>query len=231
MFDFRHATDPFYEILEEGDRYNLVGIINSKVEVKQTDEGFLLFRVALQLGCDENFSQAIIEVWSKVGEEEPIFTRKWEHFQLAYFRQVLFIGKRNNHGLEFYKFELPADRDVPRYIWLSSDEPDFWARPVIETESNSISLRTNWIQTRATGQRCPFDGVLKSSKGSVFEAGYTEEDRTIHTQTLIGNYTFSSFYETVRKMRNELITDACQTLFADKEAFFKITGGPFYMHM
>ena len=220
------ATDPYYTDLEPEEWYSVIGIINCQVEIKHINTGLILFRVPLQLGIEGIFSQAIIEVWAKKGFEEPFFTKKWESLQLAYFRGIKFIGKRNEHGLEFFHFELPTRKKSPRYIWLSSDDKKFWSFPVANPETR----RFYSLFPKFTGENAPFEGILRSSNGAVF-SDKTDKICQIHTRSVIGNATFKDFYVVVLAMKEEMISKAGKQIRSNKDAFFKVTSGPFYMQM
>ena len=227
MPKIHEVVDPSYHELVPGDPYDLIGILNCNVEVKKIeDKELVLYRVALQLGVGANTSQAIIEVWSSRIEEEPIFTRNWQNFQLVFIKGVKFVAKRERFGLTFYHFVLSV-RTGSRFIWLGSDEADFWAFPI----KKPVPRRCHSLLKKHRGEICPFEGIVRSSSGSVFDDSYSANARIIDSQDEFGNTTFSMFYETVLGMKRFLMSGKGKQLLSNKTDLLNITDGPLFMHM
>ena len=219
------GVDPFYDELKSGNCYDLFGIINCTIEIKNlTEKGLLLYRVPLLLGIDGNHSQVIIEVWAAKGKEEPIFTRNWLQFQIAYIREAKFVAKRERFGLTFFHFTLSTNPSS-RYIWLSSDEPNFWRFPIADPEPRKL----NSFKKKLTGEYCPFDGEVKSSPGSVFGSLWTLQNKKLHSRTMIGHFSFSHLYAVVLGMKEECISSAGKLVLSDHKALMNITRGHFFM--
>ena len=191
------VIDPFYDAVVPGSQYDVFGLINARVEIKVlSDRGCLIFKVPLRLGVKGSYSQSIIEIWSSDRREEPVFTPQWTRLQLAYIRNVKFLGLREKHGIQFYQFTLPQSPGS-RFIWLTDCKPDFWMFPI----PNPDDPKLHSTMRIEVGDSTLWRGFIGKSRGSVINPIYSSE---VHTSQLIGRTTFANWHDEIMDFKKYL---------------------------
>ena len=223
-FKIFDVNDPHDENFVTKGTYDIFGLINANIEICHIeDKKLTLHRVPIRLGTDGQYNQAIVEIWSKEAREEPRFTRDWFRYQLAFIRDVIFIGHREKCGLKFMKFCLPSGWGS-RYIALTSDD-NFWIRPVSKHEDPSDYKLSKLTQST-------FRGNLRLSNGSVFGDVWKASNRVLHTHDNFGQTTFSCWEDEVLKIKHFMILTGQRLRTAPyKKEFFSLKDGPLFMYM
>ena len=218
------VNDPFDENFVEKGTYDIFGIINANIEICHIDHKKLtLHRVPIRLGVKGRINQAIIEIWSKETREEPRFTRDWFNYQLAFIRDVIFIGHREKCGLKFMKFCLPSGGGS-RYIALTAED-NFWIQPVSKHEGPS---EYKWAKMNQSS----FRGNLRLSTGSVFGDVWKASNRVLHTHDAFGRTKFSSWEDEVLTIKHFMLIKGHKLRTAPyKKEFFSLKDGPLFMYM
>ena len=198
------AWDPYYDKLEKNAKYDLIGLINGKVEVKNVNKRngkgkLLLFKVPLRLGVDGHYTQAIIEIWASTKKEEPVFTSDWHRLQVAYIRDLKFVDCRELHGLKYFQFVLPSNPNS-RFIWLSGDRENYWMLPIARPENPRYYSTAHKFDGDSTSVR----GFWERSNGSVFSKEYSNYYRDIHSTTEIGQTCFADWLKEVKMAKLQI---------------------------
>ena len=234
MEDRRDTSDPYYEDFCPGSCYDLIGLINANVEMKNITGKFgskyVLYHVALRLGVKDCFTQCIIKIWAKTKQEEPKFTSNWLYFQLAYIKNVKFLGNRERFGLQFMEFVLDSSPGS-RFIWLSDSREKFWQFPI----SNPEKLENYARKHKILKESCPWIGFVDTSKGSILNRQIYSNECMVHSRTIFGVNDwchFSDFFSDVRSLKRWMLAQGEKLLHPSrKKEFFNLTEGHFFMFM
>ena len=118
--------------------YNVGGIINSEPQFIPYQSGKVLQRISL---LTPKRSIIVVEIWSSSKIMEPKFSPDWPDFQMVFAKNAKYHGVANICEHQVHVFRISQKHPERRFIWISSEDKNFWASPVIEDPMSPTERR------------------------------------------------------------------------------------------
>jgi len=141
------AAEPCGTTLEVNARYTITGLVNAEVLKIPYATGKVLQRVPV---ITPKLSQFVLEIWNSQPEFEPIFSSNWKTLQLIFCKGAVYhgISDMGTKNRKIHVFRLSQrDANITRFIWLSSDRPNFWDDP-LSIKDMITDIETSEIQVK-----------------------------------------------------------------------------------